>query len=389
MRLTATRAVTLTAVTAQAPFHTPALAGPRTLAKGETTEVPVSFTPGDAGQSSGALELTVRSAAGAATTSLDLRGYGTRPGLLASPEALDFGTVVTGTPRQLSVQVTNVGRSAATVTGVTRPGGAFTVTGLPEVGTRIAPQASVAVTVLAAPAAAGPLSGALRLTTGTGPPLTVALTGTAVSGAPEMQLPAVVDVGDVPVGLSADVDFAVTNVGNVPMRITKAKPPAGRFRAAQPLAEGLTVPPGDTVHQVVTFTPTATGPVQEAYLITADDGSGMHTVALRGRGVFDPIAVKYAQTGGATVFPPSLLGNPLGPEKAVAGGQMQSFTRGDIYWSRATGAHVVMGDILGEYRTTAPALAPARRCPRMSGSRIWGGGSRPPGTGPARCRGVR
>lgn len=37
--------------------------------------------------------------------------------------------------------------------------------------------------------------------------------------------------------------------------------------------------------------PTRVGAVEESYLITANDGTGMRTVRLRGVGVDDPIAV--------------------------------------------------------------------------------------------------
>jgi hypothetical protein len=88
--------------------------------------------------------------------------------------------------------------------------------------------------------------------------------------------------------------FDVANVGNLPLVITKAKPPSGAFTTANPLPEGLSigpgdvvhqsVGPGDVVHQSVTFRPTATGPAAATYLIVSNDGSGDHVVTLTGRG---------------------------------------------------------------------------------------------------------
>jgi uncharacterized protein with LGFP repeats len=45
------------------------------------------------------------------------------------------------------------------------------------------------------------------------------------------------------------------------------------------------------------------------------------------------------------------LGAPTGPEVAVAGGAMRTYERGNIYWSGATGAHVVWGAILVKYQS--------------------------------------
>jgi len=59
----------------------------------------------------------------------------------------------------------------------------------------------------------------------------------------------------------------------------------------------------------------------------------------------DPIGQHYYDLGG----PGSYLGTPTAPETAVAGGRMQTFHGGTIYWSAATGAHAVHGLILGRY----------------------------------------
>ena len=60
----------------------------------------------------------------------------------------------------------------------------------------------------------------------------------------------------------------------------------------------------------------------------------------------DAIGQHYYDLGG----PGSYLGTPTAPETAVAGGRMQTFHGGTIYWSLATGAHAVHGLILGRYQ---------------------------------------
>ncbi len=70
------------------------------------------------------------------------------------------------------------------------------------------------------------------------------------------------------------------------------------------------------------------------------------TLAATGLAQPDAIGQHYHDLGG----PGSYLGTPTAPETAVAGGRMQTFHGGTIYWSLATGAHAVHGLILGRYQ---------------------------------------
>lgn len=340
--LTATRDVTVISVTASAPFS--AASGGFALSAGATRTLPVQVTAATPGAASGSL--TLGTATGE-TVVLPLQVIATRPGLVAQPAALDLGEVPVGAAREGGTSLTNTGTAPVTVVASSVDGSpGVRVTGLPPAGTVLSPQESVAVGVHAEPAAAGAVLATLRLSSDAGggyASIAVPVKATAVAGQARMTLPPALDLGQVPVGLSASGSFDLRNDGNITMRVTKAKPPAGAFTTATPLPEGLVVPPGETVHQEVTFRPASEGPVSESYLITADDGSGAQTVLLRGAGVSDPIAVEYARLGGATLT--SLLGNPLTNEYAIAGGLAQRFTNGTIYWSPATGAHAVHGAI--------------------------------------------
>jgi uncharacterized protein with LGFP repeats len=60
-----------------------------------------------------------------------------------------------------------------------------------------------------------------------------------------------------------------------------------------------------------------------------------------------PIGEHYFELGG----PSSFLGAPLGSEEDVAGGRVQRFQGGAVYWSLATGAHEVHGAIRALYES--------------------------------------
>ncbi|XMG35186.1 trypsin-like serine protease [Amycolatopsis bartoniae] len=58
-----------------------------------------------------------------------------------------------------------------------------------------------------------------------------------------------------------------------------------------------------------------------------------------------PILARYLDLGG----PSSFLGNAIGSEFAAAGGTGQNYEHGAIYYSAATGAHIVQDQILAKY----------------------------------------
>lgn len=313
--VTATRTVTITGISAGPPFAATPPTLPVTLTAGQTLTTAVTFTPAAAGGVTGTL--TYRTDAG--TLGQSLRGTGTKAGLAASPSALDFGTIGTGTTKNLSVDIVNTGDTATTVTAVTPPAAPFTATGLPAVGSSIPAGGSVSVGVGYAPTAAGTQTATLSVVAGSGQ-VGVPLTGTAVSGAPVLTLtPTTLDYGPVPVGQSTSKTFAVSNTGTVALTITKAKAPAGAFSAASQLPEGLVLNPGQSVNQSVTFAPTAAGVATASYEITGSDGRGAQYVTLTGSGVAAlpaPTGTGWTRNGAATVSGADLVLTPAAPTKA-------------------------------------------------------------------------
>jgi hypothetical protein len=301
---TANQAVTVSAASTQAPFgvDTSSLGLPRTLAAGDTLAVPVSFTAGSPGTATGTLTLTTN----AGTASADLHGVATQPGLAATPAALNFGTVATGTTSSLTVSITNTGTASETISAVSPPGAPFTATNLPPAGTVVPAQQSIAISVTYAPTTGGSNSGSIGITSTSGT-LTVPLSGTAQTGQGVLTLtPTTTDAGNVVVGASRTVGFDVSNTGNAPLTITLAKAPSGAFTAVAPLAEGVTLGPGDVVHQQVTFTPTATGPASGQYVLNADTGQTAQTETLTGTGVNGtalpaPTGTGWTRNGSASV----------------------------------------------------------------------------------------
>jgi hypothetical protein len=346
--VTAAKALTLTGISAPAPFSVTAPTLPRSLAKGQQLSVPVSFTPTTPGPASGTLTF----ATDAGTAAFDLHGRATADGLAADPPTLDFGEVPTGAGKDLTVNISNTGTTPTTITGVAVPDAPFTTGALPAAGLTLAPGAAVAVSVSYRPSAPGSDGSALTVDSDHGS-VTVPVAGSAVSGSPELTVtPNPLSFGSVPIGTTGSASFDIRNTGNVTLTLRKAAPPSGVFTAPSPIGEGQQISPGDVVHQTVIFRPTAAGPVSATYQLTGDDNRGPQNVTLSGTGVVDPIAAKYASYNTRA----NRLGNTLSAETPVAGGKMQRFQFGNIYWSPSTGAHDVRAPILDEYnRSGGPA----------------------------------
>ncbi len=251
------------------------------LAAGTATRLRVTFKPDHAGPFVGIVSL--RTSAG--TRTVTLSGYGTKPGLVLSAQPLAFGKVRTDAGgKAQSLTFSNSWDRPETITGLRLPGAPYRVSGLPRVGTILAPRQAITVSVLFDPSRAGSYRSSIAIDTDHG---SVALpaSGEAVRGAPRLAVSAThIDVGPVPVGQSRSVTFYVRDTGSVPLTITRAIAPIGEFTAAVPLPEGIVIGSGVFASVTVTFRPTARGPASGTYVLNGNDGRGYVRVRLSGTG---------------------------------------------------------------------------------------------------------
>ncbi|MGE5156415.1 MAG: choice-of-anchor D domain-containing protein, partial [Betaproteobacteria bacterium] len=297
---TAVRAVTITALGTTGPFTVtdPPPALPVSLAAGDKLDVPVTFSPTAPGSINGTLNITLTDAGQTDQLGATLHGTAIKPGFTATPPTLTFADVPVGDSVSLSASFTNTGGSDETVQSVGTPGSPFTVTGLPGVGTVIAPGQAVNVSVTYTPTSTGSVTSAVSVVgpDGTG---TVSLVANAVTGVKQLSIsPSSLTFGSIPVGLTSTQTITVTNSGNLNVTITKAAPPSLPYVVNTPLPEGLVMSPGDSVAVQVTFAPSAAGTFDNSYVISSDDGAGAHTISVSGTGV--------TPTGGRPL--PSIVG---------------------------------------------------------------------------------
>lgn len=319
--LTATDAIVLSSLrssSAQFAIGAPSKALPATLAAGQTIDVPVTFAPTQTGPVGATLTATT-STGRTADFALSGTGQAAAAQLEVSPPLVSFGGTAVGGHLSGSATFKNVGSAPLTVNAVHLPAAPFGASGVPAVGSTIAPGASVTVTVTFDPTAPGTFDDAIGLDT-TGGNDEVGLSGTAGSAGVLEIGSETNDYGSVVVGSRATRTFTVSNTGGVPVTITKSKPPTGgAFAATTTLAEGTTIAPGQTLTESVTFAPNAAGTLSGTWSINGDDSTGLHQVAFTGAGsVPAPATPAWTLNGNATLPSAGVL-KLTGLTRSVAG----------------------------------------------------------------------
>gem|GEM_PF-610985 len=296
MKLTATQDVSITGLKASGAFSVdpsavPTADQPTALAADATLDVPITFTPTTTGGINGTLTANLSDGQ---KLVFALHGIGTKPGLGAAPGALDFGEVPTGSTSTRNLQITNTGTDPETIDSVDSPSGAFSASGLPAAGTVVPAGGSFVLSMTYTPTADQVDSDALVVSSsssGTAHTLSVPVTATAITGQGHLEFSTgSLDFGQVPIGSSKSLSFTLTNTGNIPVTVTKAKAPTGDFNSPVQLSEGLVIGPEQTAVQSVTFTPRSAADLSAFYEVTgtgtdaSGNGQGAMYVQIKGTG---------------------------------------------------------------------------------------------------------
>ncbi|MEZ0112451.1 hypothetical protein ABH920_006473 [Catenulispora sp. EB89] len=305
LTVTATKPVTISQITAAAPFSVTAPTLPVTLTTGGTLSLPVTFAPTAAGSVTGIVDFATDSG----TVGVGVTGYGVKPGFSASPGTVAFAQQPTGTTDTVNVTVTNTGTGPETISGTTAPTNPYTVTGLPAAGTVVPAGGTFAFSITYAPtvAATDNTSVTVSSTSGT---LTVPISASAITGQADLVFsPSTLAFGNVPVGATASASFTVSNTGNIPTTLSKAKAPGGDFNVPNPIPEGLVLGADQTITVTVQFKPSATGAQATQYTLTPDSGQGVMNEPITGTGVpVLPTPPTSWQANGAATLPAGAAG---------------------------------------------------------------------------------
>jgi hypothetical protein len=201
-------------------------------------------------------------------------------GVTASPGALSFGSVVTGTTSAAqTVTVSNPTGSAAAVSSIAASGD-FSQTN--TCGSSIAANGSCTVSVKFAPTATGARTGTLTVNAG-GVTNTVSLTGTGTAPGPVLNAaPASLSFAGTDVGSSSAAQaVTVTNSGTAAATVSGVTA-TGDFSQTNNCSSVAT---GSSCTVNVTFKPTASGTRTGTLTVTSNANNSPATVSLTGSGI--------------------------------------------------------------------------------------------------------
>jgi hypothetical protein len=265
-------------------FSMSGLTLPLTLNPGQSTNFTLKFTPSSGGSLSGSLSIT--SNGSNPTLTVPLTGTGVLPpGTLSpSPASLSFGTVQTGSSKNLSETLTNSGASSVTISQASVTGSGFSVTGLTLPLTLSAGQ-STTFNVLFSPLSSGGAAGNLALiSNASNSTLNISLSGTGVTPGLLSANPTSQSFGNVATGSSKTLSQTLTNSGGSALTISQITPSGSGFSIS-----GITLPvtlsAGQSYTFSVTFTPASGGAASGALAVASNGSNPNLSISLSGTGV--------------------------------------------------------------------------------------------------------
>ena len=214
-----------------------------------------------------------------------------------APQTLDFQQVAVHDQRSLPVSLRNSGRGRLDLTAVSiqgAPGGTFRFSVPGQTG--ILPGQVVQGEVVFRPGAAGPANGTLLVTTDSAasPQATVGLRGVGVDAAASLREDAL-DFGKIEIGSEKIRQLTFSNPSPLPVQVTGRIVGAGADEFSM---SPLTLAPGETRSQDVSFHPQRAGVKRVALAVTPCTGCGDVLVTLTGEGleqalIAEPPAVDF------------------------------------------------------------------------------------------------
>jgi hypothetical protein len=192
----------------------------------------------------------------------------------------DFGPVQLGSSSEHTFTVTNTGNAAATQLGTDAPSGAFSLKSS-ACGTQLAAGEHCSLTVTAAPAAAGVVSGQLTVHAAeVSGSISLSVTGVqsgpavlALSDGPTF------DFGAVQVGATSSHTLMLTNTGSQPAAQLKPAALSLPFALGSASTCGTSLAGGESCALVVTFAPTSGGAQSAMLTVAYNDGAQDQSVS--------------------------------------------------------------------------------------------------------------
>jgi hypothetical protein len=265
-------------------FTVSGITTPATITAGQSAQATVTFAPATAGSATGGLSITSSDpVTPSVMVPLSGTGSSTATGqLTSSPASLSFGTMATGTSISKQIVLTNTGTAAVSISSVSTLGTGLTTSGVATPAT-LNPSQSMTVDASFAPAAAGSITGSIKIVSNAGnSPLTIPVTGAGAQ--PGLSIaPASFNFGSVVDGQTKSQTITVTNTGSAALTIADLAVTGNAYSAAG-LVTPVTIAAGNTASLSVLFAPTTAGNQTGAVSISSNAPNSPNVLSLSGTG---------------------------------------------------------------------------------------------------------
>jgi len=265
----------------------------QTIQAGQSLSFTAQFLPASVGNATGSI--SVASNAPNSPMTIALTGAGTQAGLGVSPAAVNFKGVVVGSSGTTTLNLSNTGSAAVTISQASVAGTGFTISGL-AAGLTIQPGQNSSFTAQFQPTSTGSASGSISVSSNSpNSPMTIALTGTGTQ--PEIgAIPSSAPFGNVTVGNTNSQTITLTNGGTANLTISQGSVSGNGFKITG-LSTPLTIQPGGNATFNAVFTPTGAGKVTGSVSLANDAPSSPYTIALSGTGVTQTQVLTFNVSG--------------------------------------------------------------------------------------------
>jgi hypothetical protein len=294
---TGSTSVTLNSIAVSgSQFSTSPVSLPLTLAAGQSVNINVTFSPNGDGWTGGTIRFY--STASNPTLALQMGGTGvTSQAITASPAALSFGSVTTGSESTLPVTLTNTRSWTVIITGLQSTGSAFSTSG-GNFPMTLSPGQSTALNVTFAPKASGQDGGSIFVY---GPGLNIPLAGTGAAPATGQLVvsPSPLNFGSVTIGQSATELLTITASGGS-VTINSANSGNSQF-ALEGANFPVTLNSGQSLTYDVAFAPQNVGLDSGSLTFSTNASNPLTTASLSGTGVAMTYSVNLSWNEGQNV----------------------------------------------------------------------------------------
>jgi hypothetical protein len=256
--------------------------GAQTINAGASVTFPIKFSPASAGAVTGSISISSNAPGSPATIALS--GTGVQAQLTANPASASFGNVVMGNNNSQTINLTNSGTAAVSISQANVSGTGFSITGMFGMPMTINAGNSTTFNAVFTPSANGSVTGSVSLVSNAAnSPLAIALSGTGVAATYLLSAnPTSLSFNNVNDGSGSTLNVTLTNTGNSNVTISAATASGAGFSATG--VAGTTLSPNQTATLTVTFAPSTAGAVSGSVAV-ASNATNSPTIAMSGTGV--------------------------------------------------------------------------------------------------------